>query len=305
MSLLHICNTFFEKELEKPSSRDLSKWMGSHPIVSQLQFLPLLYAGPNDRILVSVLPENPDPRLCLVENPPPHAIIEHWGPSKAIQSWAKQHQIPYPDFDWERVRLVNSKIFSFSESPKLPGAELLESSGAIRDWISKMPGPKVLKTPFGTAGNGHVINPDVKQLYMPPMIGEPWVERVCDFSTQWLNERLIGVTLFENGPGGVYRGTYAGEVEPWALEEHLAIARPLIRKIAQMGYRGNLGIDAFIYNWEGKKRLHPIVEINARKTMSWVALQMPQKRLYYSRSSDGLLPASLKGTHFQRNVTCT
>jgi hypothetical protein len=72
-----------------------------------------------------------------------------------------------------------------------------------------------------------------------------------------------------------------------------------------MGYCGHVGIDAFIYLWEGKQRLHPIVEINGRKTMSWVALQMPKKRLYYIHSKEGLLPSRLRNTQFSRNITCT
>lgn len=297
--MLHICNTFFETELESSSIKPLGDWMRSHPVVLQLQFLPLLYALPNDRILVTELPENPDPRLCLIDTPPKNLPIEHWGPSRAIAAWAKKHGIPYSIPDWEWVRTINSKVFSFTESPKLPGAKLLQTQEEIREWIEKTPDPKVLKTPFGTAGRGHDHRPNVKRLYMPPMIGEPWVERVQDFSTQWLNGKLLGVTVFENEPNGTYKGTFAGEVEKWALDEHLAIARPLIEK---MGYSGNVGIDAFIYLWEGKKRVHPIVEINARKTMSWVALQTPAKRLYYTRSSKGLLPDRLGPVQFTRNI---
>jgi hypothetical protein len=95
-------------------------------------------------------------------------------------------------------------------------------------------------------------------------------------------------------------------VESWALEEHLAVARPLVEKMQQLGYSGHLGIDSYIYLWEGKKRVQPIVEINGRKTMSWVALQTPQKRLFYTRSSEGLLPSQLnvrgKAIHFSRNI---
>lgn len=300
MSRLHICNTFFERELESSFPPSLLASMRAHPIILQLQFLPLLYAAPDDRILVTDLPDNPDPRLCLITDPP-HLPIEHWGPSRAIQSWAQTHKLPYSIPDWETIRTINSKVFSFTHSPKLPGAKLLNSQQEVIDWIDATSGPKILKTPFGTAGNGH-LRPDVKRLYICPLIGEPWVERVLDFSTQWNGGKLLGTTLFENEPNGTYKGTFAGEVEPWALEEHLAIAQPLIEKIGHMGYTGHIGIDAFIYLWEGKKRLHPVVEINARKTMSWVALQTLQKNLYYTKTSEGLLPSLLKNTPFRRNI---
>jgi hypothetical protein len=52
-----------------------------------------------------------------------------------------------------------------------------------------------------------------------------------------------------------------------------------------MVYFGHLGIDAFVYD---EKKLQPIVEINARKTMSYAALMMqrknPQKTLRFSFS---------------------
>lgn len=308
-STLHICNTFFEKELETSAERPLADWMRSHPVVMQLQFLPLLYSAPQDSILVSDLPPNPAPRLCLA--PPPRVTrIEHWGPSRAIAAWAAAHYIPYPIPNWELICKINSKVFSFTESPRLPGAELLQTEAEIASWITKTPDPKVLKTPFGTAGQGHIKNPkisDVKRLYIAPLIGEPWVERVQDFSTQWKNGELVGITVFENEPNGTYKGTYAGQVEPWALKEHLAVAQPLVEKIKHLGYSDHLGIDSYIYLWEGKKRVQPIVEINARKTMSWVALQMPQKHLYYTREKEGLLPSQLtvrgKTIRFARNIS--
>jgi hypothetical protein len=300
MSRLHICNTFFEQELENLSTRPLDAWLRSHPVVAQLQFLPLLYARPEDKILVTSLPDAPDPRLCLLDQPPSGYHIEHWAPSLAIAAWARQHHIPYPSFDWETIRTINSKVFSFTESPKLPGAALLQTDAEVRAWLNATPGPKVLKTPFGTAGRGHIRN--VKRLYITPLIGEPWVERVLDFSTQWLEGKLLGVTIFENEPNGTYKSTYCGDVESWALEEHLAVAQPLIEKIGQMGYRGHIGVDSYIYQWEGEKRVQPVVEINARKTMSWVAMQLPQKRLSYIASTSGLLPSHLEKQPFSRNI---
>lgn len=303
---LHICNTFFEKELETSQPHSLNQWMHSHPIILQLQFLPLLFAGPDDKILVSDLPENPDPRLCLIDHPPKDLPIAHWGPSQAIARWAKTHRLPYPTFDWELIRTINSKVFSFERSPQLPGARLLHSQEEIKDWLYTIPGPKVLKTPFGTAGKGHHIIHDirnVKPLYITPIIGEPWVERVLDFSTQWDQGELLGVTIFENTARGTYKKTYVGPVEKWALEEHLSIARPLVQKIGALGYVGNLGIDAFIYTWQGQKRVQPVVEINARKTMSWVALQRPGKMLSYTRTLHGLLPSRLGTVIFPMNVS--
>ncbi|MES2273403.1 MAG: hypothetical protein V4487_04360 [Chlamydiota bacterium] len=315
MSQLHICNTFFERELETSLKKPLAEWMRSHPAVLQLQFLPILYADPDDLIFVSDLPSHPDPRLQTLDTPVSIQEITHWGPSLAIKTWAENKKIPYSIPDWQIVRKINSKVFSYLESPKLPGSRLLENAADVENWIAQTKGPKVLKTAFGTAGNGHFhldlprgsLQTFLKRQFNQnlPLIGEPWVERLFDFSTQWEDNRLLGATVFENESNGTYKGTLVGPTEKifgsfgWALEEHLSCVRPLIQKIKQMGFFGNFGIDAYVYLNNGK-RLQPVVEINGRKTMSWAALQIqkiraPEKmlRLCYTRADSGLLPSEL------------
>src|SRR5690606_20489751 len=109
---------------------------------------------------------------------------------------------------WEVVQEINSKLFSFTHSPKLAFAKLIYNREELLDWVHSTPGPKVLKTLYGTAGRGHLhIKANqtfVKQLYNYPLIGEPWVERVFDFSTQWEDGKLLGTTLFENEANGTY-----------------------------------------------------------------------------------------------------
>jgi hypothetical protein len=229
----------------------------------------------------------------LIDAPFAAGRIEDWGASRAIDVWAKGRGIPYSMPDWETVRTVTSKIFSFTHSPTLPFASLLHKEKEALDWIEKTPGKKVLKTPFGTAGRGHFFIPGKGDLdaflqrefaKKLPLIGEPWVERILDFSTQWRDSILLGATIFENADAGSYRATLAGPrhqifgAYEWALEEHLSIAKPLLEKIRKLGFFGHLGIDAFVYLWEGKETLQPIVEINGRKTMSWAALQIQEKK---------------------------
>lgn len=320
MSPAHLCNTFFENELESQTKRPLAAWLRSHPVVQQLQFLPLLYAEEQDFILVSDLPEQPDPRLRLLDEAPEGIELETWGFSRAIADWAASRGISYEAPDWELVRKVNSKIFSFCESPQLPGAALLHTAAEATAWIEKTPGPKVLKSPFGTAGAGHFhvgqgeglmkfLN---RQFSLKlPVIGEPWVERRLDFSTQWKDGKLLGTTAFENDPEGTYRSTLAGVCAmsgfEWALEKHLEAAGPLVEKIFRMGYRGHLGVDAFVY---GENRVHPVVEINGRKTMSWAALEIQRKkyadrtlRFTYGPGKEGGLPQSLGGKPFSRQIS--
>ncbi len=289
---LHICNTFFEMELESSKEMSLAAWMCCHPVIRQLQTFPLQYIPSEDLILVSELPKHPDPCFRLINAPISAAKIEDWGASRAIAAWAKERNIPYAIPDWETIRTINSKIFSFTHSPMLPFADLLHNEKEALDWIEKTPGRKVLKTAFGTAGRGHFFIPGKGSLTLflkkefaknLPLIGEPWVERVFDFSTQWKGSLLQGATVFENTPKGSYRGTFAGPESQvfgsyeWALKEHLALVQPLLTKIRTLGFFGNLGIDAYVYRWKGQEVLQPIVEINGRKTMGWAALQIQKK----------------------------
>lgn len=303
MSRLHICNCFFEEEIFKEHPLSLKEWLCFRKPYMQLQFLPLLYASKEDLILVSDLPKDPDPRLRLIDE----ALffsgeIEDFGPSFAIEAWAKGQGLFYPSYDKTLLQTINSKIFSFHHSPKLPFSKLLYSQEELQEWIFSFPEPKVLKAPYETAGRGHIFNLNQPLSWKTPLIAEPWVERVLDFSTQWNKAKLLGVTLFENDPKGCYKKTYVQEVDPFILQEHLSVVEPLVKRIQTMGYEGHLGVDAFVYLWKGKKRVHPVVEINARKTMSWVALQLPSKSLSYVRSPFGALPSQLKKIQFPKNI---
>ena len=202
---LHICNTFFESELESQKEWPSPFWMNSHPVVTKLQTLPLLYADPGDLVWPSEGKQ--------VDS------IESWGASKAIAAWAKERNIPYSMPDWEIVKEVNSKIFSSSPIPQTAQAELLQNEKEALLWIEKTPGRKVLKDPVRHCWPGPFPYPwpgqppRVSQKRIAkklPLIGEPWVERILDFSTQWKDAKLLGATVFENTPNGSYRATIAG-----------------------------------------------------------------------------------------------
>lgn len=323
MSVIHICNTFFESELEssvfensKGSKKSLIERFRSSPVVSQLQFLPLLYAGKEDVILVSDLPENPDPRLQLLETAKIKGNIEHWGSSLSIAEWAKTREIPYSIPDWDIVRKINSKVFSFQKSSPLTRSELLFDASQVQSWIEKTPGPKVMKTSFGFSGKGHFhfwkkrnLNTYLQKEFSQnlPVIGEPWVERVFDFSTQWhlSPEKIefLGAVFLENRIDGTYLATISGKnfgKYEWALQEHLSIVSSLLKEVLCLGFSGNLGVDAFVYLEEGKEKLRPIVEINGRKTFGWLALQVQQKdfpgnvlRLSFEKTNLGPLPTKI------------
>jgi hypothetical protein len=330
MPFLHIANTFFETELSEEGS--LTSLLEKNPIFLQLQFLPMLYGNKDDGLGVS---HAPDPSFkapawhLLSDRTFPYSEIESWGASKAIEAWAQKHQLYYRMPPWSVVTEVNSKTFSFQESPKLPGAALIYTWEELQKWDKTTQGPKVLKTCFGVSGRGHLLLPS-KHFEMfaqrefrsgRPIIAEPWVKRVFDFSTQWKIDQTIeylGATICISNEKGSYDSTIVGESifkshQPH-LEKHREVVFPILQKMQKLGYFGNVGIDAMVW---GDNQLHPIVEINARKTMGWVALKFSKHRFpkqtirvsYLAKvNGDNLLPNAVTkkdGTkiHFNRKLT--
>ncbi len=316
MSILHICNTFFEWELANETPETLEAALAINPICEQLQFLPLVYASPNDSILVSKHPDLQGSHpLFLVEDHPPIQNIQSWGYSQLIQKWAEERNIPYRMPPWEVVKMVNSKAFSFARSP-LPGAKLLYEGDQI------LPNC-VLKSCFGMAGRGLVFSDGAKTLLFCqkqwklglPVICEPWVKRDLDFSTQWVISNsgeiaFIGATICKTSTKGVHEANIAGMEVPTYVEQQKAVAMEVLQEMANMGFYGEVGIDAMVYNGD---QLQPIVEINARKTMGLITLMVQQKfhpekevKLSYVPSKEPTpLPQSLAGRSFSRQVIIT
>ena len=357
--MIHIANTQVEFEYAASSSLGLEQDLSRYPLCLQLQFLPLLYAPPNDVVAVTTLPPS-DYLACLQQTsgwlhgtaqlipmkattPFQGTHCVSWGPSQAVLAWAQERNVHYTlPQDWDMIRLVNSKAFSFRYTT-LKEASLLTNEQDLLRWLEKIEGPKVLKTCFGLSGRGHrqirqsSLAPDVLAFCQQewkeerPLIGEPWLNRVGDFSSQWFihtEEKIekIGVTWFETDARGGYQATVAGPEErlfaQWKdfLFQHLEFVQRPLQDMAKMGFFGFIGIDALLYHDERTDRvdLYPIVEINARQTLSLVALRIQQRlcpdkllRLAFQSTKNGghsLLPIRLvtsqgKEIRFHKQLT--
>ncbi len=365
MQRLHIANTDFEFELSRTTSLPLEDALEQHPVFLQLQFLPMLYAQVGEGVAVTALPEEAFyehllslglwssradmPKLVLLHQPLLNAVEQllPWGRSPQVAMWANRQSIPFSLPAWETTCQVNSKQYSFNCAPKLPHARLLWNEGELADWLQQGCFDKVLKQCYGFSGRGHRIIPQefpltptaIKAIQTfcqaewsrcRPIIAEPWVSRLFDFSTQWYVEehsegemgnggqtspvRLLGATVIKNNARGAYESTLCGEEKeifqeyyPF-LEQHKAVAHVILKALRQEGFFGHVGIDALIYKDlynPSMALLHPIVEINARQTMSLAALMFrhkwfPQKKIAFSFSAPQphlipLLPTTLAG----------
>ncbi len=132
---------------------------------------------------------------------------------------------------------------------------------------------------------------------------EPWLDRVFDFSAQYEMEddelRFLGFVRMENGRSGRFCAAEAGpkflrpvdpEIARFLMEKEYGSATPrlgfysdilpveLKEKLAAAGYRGPVGVDAFVHRQaDGSLGLRRVVEINARYTMGRVAIELARR----------------------------
>ncbi len=287
MRTIHLANTDFEFELAKPQPLLIEQVWARYPHCLQLQFLPILYAEPQDAIAVTAPPHQGfiDYLLSLglwkQEDLPLFVPLQtlhplsydqclSWGFSQRVKKWAHMRQVAYHMPDWQVVQEVNSKVFSFKQLPSLPGSALIRNLQDLEAWLQAGQGKRVLKTCFGLSGKGNRLideTTSIKDIQVfcekewklqRPLIAEPWLDRFFDFSTQWALDpqgdiQCIGSTVFETDSHGTYQGTYAGpefllfQCHHSFLKEHKKMIYPVLKKITQMGFFGSLGVDAFLY----------------------------------------------------------
>jgi len=162
----------------------------------------------------------------------------------------------------------------------------------------------VVKAPFGAAaqrqrrfdsGHRRDILPWVRSVLAQQgaVVVESWRERVMDFSIHYEMKaeglRRLGFVRMENERGGQFRACLAGgkitqglpsELARFWAENVLAMdpANALEPWLRAAGYRGPVGIDAFIYREAtGQLRLREMVEVNPRYTMGRLTLELARR----------------------------
>ena len=336
--MLYIGNTFFEWELEGKIKGSLADALQCTPVCQQLQYLPLLFLEPKDTLLVTELPQSEylNHLRSYIKDLPQVALLEEdlkgevksWGASNIVRGWAEQKGLSYSIPSLDIVRRVNSKLWNFTRTTPLEGAAIIQNEEELKKQLQGLSGNWVLKTDQGFAGLGHCIfneNQIEKAVQFGKKIWrrgdrillEPWVERILDFSSQWeisVQGEIVclGVTKFFNNPLGGYLGTVVGQRDQLFgpldifVVEHLRFCEKYLFGLFKEGYYGCLGIDAMVYKCPERHtpRLHPILEVNARMTMSSAVLRFWKKWEYLrtafftfkevSSPTLGLLPNGFK-----------
>lgn len=141
----------------------------------------------------------------------------------------------------------------------------------------------VLKTPYGTAGRGFVHG-RFEQFDQPSgerqarrlldahgaLLFEPWLTRRVDIGVVVAPDGATHMHRILSGAAGQFGGIAMGETPEVAIHRSalLAIVGRVAERLAQAGFVGAFGIDAFI---DGDGQLVPLCEINGRYTFGHVA----------------------------------
>ncbi len=161
------------------------------------------------------------------------------------------------------------------------------------------------------------------------LVMEPWLEREVDFSVQLEMTaeglRLCGYTGLINDARGQFQGNTAApghakkipaavlagfpetpDIASECHELYAEIFAGLESELRRAGYRGPLGIDAFVYREaDGRLRLKPVVEFNPRYTMGRLTLELMRQTAQGSHGRFEIItPARLRAEGHESFAAC-
>lgn len=249
-------------------------------------------------------------------------IINPWVKTKKLmeECESKKLTVKYPLSDIELKTASKAFAFKLLSPPFL--STLLHSKKEVFEFLKSQRGLFVLKSPLQQSGMGHYFisaSEDLTQAQLPEINYEnirveKWVHRLIDFSSQWLLDttvNFLGLCEIINNDKGGYKGSkfpLVNSAYECFFKEHINQVTSIIHELHKQGYRGHLGVDAFIYEENKNVYLCPLIELNPRKTMGFVALNLSKHlgkschiEITNSKSANLLLPTQviLNGTVFK------
>jgi len=194
----------------------------------------------------------------------------------------------------DRVARVNSKLWSHALEKELglalPGATTASDFEELREAVARAcPAANdkwVIKSPFGFAARDRVLGrgpslaePQARWSRRRFTMGEtlifqPWLEVVREYGVVMEISSsgtiaIRGISDLQTNGAGTGKGYLLGRpAVPRRVAELESIAHLVGERLFKEGYFGPVGIDAL----EHTGGLHPLLEINARYTMGFVAV---------------------------------
>ena len=215
-----------------------------------------------------------------------------WTPSAAeagLRAGADVRALPF-----DVVARVNSKLWSHALEVEagwaLPGAAVARTPEELSEAAARAcPGPQdkwVVKSPYGFAARDRVLGrgPRVEGPQAvwaakrfargEALVFQPWLEVVREYGVvvevgREGSHRVLGVSDLQTNGAGTGTGYVLGRAPTRRrMSELEAAAASVCARLYAEGYHGPAGIDAL----EHAGGLHPLLEVNARYTMGFVAL---------------------------------
>jgi len=226
-------------------------------------------------------------------------IFEPWGWTRGAVEAAERAGAEVVAPPLGVVARVNSKLWSHALEVELgvalPGAAVAQTFEELGQAVARgcpRPGDKwVVKSPYGFAARERVLGrgprldePSAKWSRRrfergEPLVFQPWLEVVREYGVVMEVSRAGAVNVLgfsdvrANGAGtatGYLLGRPPAPHRARALER---IAAEVGERLSREGYFGPAGVDAL----EHAGGLHPLLEVNARRTMGFVALAVERE----------------------------
>ena len=215
-----------------------------------------------------------------------------WGWTEEVVAFAEKAGLEVGPVDIAAVREVNDKRFG-SGIEALEGAAICSDEGELEQAVRGLEAGWVLKHPFGVSGRGQLrgrgaVLPEDARKWAQRVFGqglgvvvEPRVELEAERSLHFEIEaggavREVGMCALEADATGTFRGLGLGsQVE--ALEEDETLwegARRAARAVAERGYVGPVGVDAYVGSYAGERVVRAVSEINARVSFGRLGLAL-------------------------------
>jgi hypothetical protein len=220
-------------------------------------------------------------------------LFTPWGWTRSAAEEGARAGSDVRPLDFEVVARVNSKLWSHALEVEmgwaLPGARVARTPEELSEAAARAcPGAEdkwVVKSPYGFAARERVLGrgPRVEGAQAAwafrrlargePLVFQPWLEVAREYGVvvevaEDGAHRLLGVSDLRTNGAGTGVGYVLGRPPaPGRMRELEETAAVVCGRLRAEGYCGPAGFDAL----EHAGGLHPLLEVNARHTMGFVA----------------------------------
>ena len=257
-----------------------------------LATLPIYYAAEGEGVLV--------PEDLPMELRTEQMVIRAEAGDRVVP-WGAAPEVPGIGYDPDEMRWLASRERSLELWEKLYEPSLFGPMTSPRRVLEESELPKeerwVAKLDFSSSGRGVFFPksiPELREMLRrhQELYLEPWLDRVADRGYEFVRHpdggiKYVGVHLFTTGQGRYGASLVAPrEVVLEQLrrqpttpshEEYVAHLLERLPDYDFHGYAGPFGIDTVVWRDGDHLRLAPSVEINLRRTMGHVALELSRR----------------------------